>query len=106
MFTSILIYKTELGLDLKSLSIAAISIVVALVLIKVIIDYLEQRKVNRILKNYKSDKDDSSEKDTSKKNLKKAIPFKKRKGKQGLTWGGGNVKGSVPTRGDKKEFLK
>lgn len=104
MFVIVNTYKVDLGLNIKELLIAAICIVVLILVVKYFIDFFEQRKVNKILRNYKSNKDESLEKDNYTKDHKKAIPFSKRK--PGITWGGGNIKGSVPTRGDKKEFLK
>jgi len=106
MFVIVLYNSVDLGLNIKGLLFVAVGIVVLILLVKFFIDYFEKRKVDKILHSYKSNKDESSEKVASKKNLKKGIPFLKRKGKQGLTWGGGNIKGSIPTRGDKKEFLK
>lgn len=104
MFVIVNYSSVDLGINIKELLIAAIGIVVLFLVVKFFIDFFEQKKVNKILRNYKSKKDQSSEKDNSNKNLKKAIPFSKRKPE--ITWGGGNIKGSVPKRGDKKEFLK
>lgn len=106
MFVIGLYNSIDLGLNIKGLLIAVICIVIVILLVKFFLDYFEERKVDKILQNHKSKNNESSKKDTSKKNYKKMIPFSKREIKQGLTWGGGNIKGAIPNRGNKKEFLK
>ena len=98
--------SVDVGVNMKGLLIAAICIVILILTVKFFIDFFEKRKVDKILQNYESNKKESSEKEVSKKDFKKTIPFSNRKRKQGLTWGGGNIKGSIPTRGDRKKFLK
>lgn len=75
----------------------------------VIVDkYLQNKKLDSIIASYKNggNANEKIEKGDSKHTGwgMNSSPFRERK--SGLTWGGGNIKGSNATRGNRRTFLK
>jgi glucan phosphoethanolaminetransferase (alkaline phosphatase superfamily) len=69
---------------------------------------LQNKKTDKIIASYK-DKTNPSQKIKSSKIVTNAwgmnnSPFRERKSI--VTWGGGNIKGALPTRGKRKSFLQ
>lgn len=94
-------------INIKLILIAGIIITIFFVVVKFLIDYFQNKKINSIINSYKFKKKNIAEKDVDneKKFSKRSDYYKQRERKLGLTWGGGNIKGANATRGTKKQFL-
>ena len=69
--------------------------------------YRHNKKIDEIIKSYKGKPEPNNIGDDKPQTPGWGMnnsPFRERK--SSVSWGGGNIKGSIPTRGSRKQFLK
>ena len=85
-------------------------IIIGLTIVLILVDrYFYNKKIKKIIKEFKGHKKEENISDENKKSTTKGwgmndSPF--REIKSGLTWGGGNIKGANAKRGTRRSFLK
>ncbi len=85
-------------------------IIIGLTIVLILVDrYFYNKKIKKIIKEFKGQKKEENISDEKKKLTTKGwgmndSPFRERK--SGLTWGGGNIKGASAKRGTRRSFLK
>jgi hypothetical protein len=69
--------------------------------------YRQNKKIDEIIKSYKGNSEPNTIGDNKPQTPGWGMnnsPFRERK--SSVSWGGGNIKGSIPSRGSRKQFLK